>query len=156
MRRGETYFILPAYTTDGYLPCTGLKLGYYNSENFQDWLARDLLPLCNPYPQHHSIVVLDNLSIHINAEVREIVESHGCLLWFLPPYSPDYNPIELTFSILKAWMKRNFRRLRSEFHDFGGFLAYAIEHSGCDKHAVKHFKHSANGYIFEGDYEAFQ
>jgi hypothetical protein len=102
MTRGVTYSILPAYTIDGYLLCTGIKKGFYNNEEFYNWINKDLLPFCNPYPGPHSIICLDNLSIHINNRIRELVESYKCLLWFLPPYSPDYNPIELTFSLLKA------------------------------------------------------
>jgi transposase len=156
MTRGITYSILPAYTIDGYLPCTGIKKGFYNNEEFYDWVNEDLLPLCSPFPGPRSIICLDNLSIHINDRIRELVESHGCLLWFLPPYSPDYNPIELTFSVLKAWMRRHFPRLRSTFADFGTFLIYAVEHSQCDRFAVEHFKHSAGGYVFEGDIAAFE
>lgn len=40
--------------------------------------------------------------------------------------------------------------------NFGGLLEFAIAESGCDKHGVKHFKSSAGGYIFKGDWEAFQ
>lgn len=95
--------------------------------------------------------------MHLNRRVRQVLEAKGCLVRFLPPYSPDYSPIELTFSILKAWMRRHFRRLRAYFEgDFGGFLRYAIENSGCDKYAVEHFRYAAEGYKFQGDYEAFQ
>jgi transposase len=45
---------------------------------------------------------MDNLSIHAKEEVRQIIEEAGHLVRYLPPYSPDYNPIELTFSVLKA------------------------------------------------------
>ena len=63
----------------------------------------------------------------------------GCLIKYLPPYSPDYNPIELTFSILKAWMRRHFEAFRHVFqNDFKGFLRYAIENSSCDRFAIKY------------------
>ena len=59
--------------------------------------------------------------------------------------------------MLKAWMRKHFTWLRHAFEgDFKSFLEYSIEHSGCDKKAVEHFRHSADGYKFEGDYEAFQ
>ena len=156
MRQGDTWSILPAYTVSGYLPCTGIKKGFYNTEDCLEWLIHDLLPLCNPYPEPRSIVCLDNLSLHTNNRISQTIEARGCLVWFLPPYLPDYSPIELTFSVLKAWMKQHFRRLRGSFHDFGGFLAHAVEESQCDKHAVAHFKHSASGYTFNGDYETYQ
>jgi len=52
-------------------------------------------------------------------------------------------------------MRRHFRRLRPTFNSFGAFLAFAIERSECDKHAMKHFRHSASDYMFEGDYETY-
>ena len=156
-RRGDTWSILPAYTVDGYLPCTSIRLGYFNGEAFYNWVVNELLPHCNPYPQPLSAICLDNVSIHLNPRARDAIEAKGCLLRFLPPYSPDYSPIQLTFSMLKAWMRRHFRSFRELFEgDFGGVLAYAIENSGCDRKATERFRHCAGGYLFEGDYEAFQ
>ena len=56
----------------------------------------------NPYPQNKSIIVLDNCAIHKSDLLREVVEGSGQLLVFLPPYSPDYNPIEESFSCGKC------------------------------------------------------
>ena len=74
---------------------------------------------------------------------------------YLPPYSPDYNPIELTFSVLKSWIRRHFHEIWPHYEGtFGDFLRYAIERSRCDQHAKAHFKHAAGeggGYIFEAD-----
>ena len=54
-------------------------------------------------------------------------------------------------------MRRHFRSFRELFaRDFGGFLAFAIENRGCDKKATEHFRHCAGGYLFDGNYEAFQ
>lgn len=157
MRRGDTYSILPAYTTDGYLPCTGIKQGYFNKEDFIDWLVNRLLPLCNEYPQERSVIVLDNVNVHVDARIIEAIEQKGCLVKYLPPYSPDYNPIELTFSVLKAWMRRHFESFRPVFqNDFEGFLRYAVEHSGCDRFAKEHFRYSDAGYIFNGELEEFE
>ena len=59
--------------------------------------------------------------------IREVVEAKGRVLKFLTPYSPGYNPIKSLFSMLKAWMRRCFRRLRASLKgDFGGFLYYTI------------------------------
>jgi transposase len=104
----------------------------------------------NPYPEPNSIIVLDNCSTHKSAALREVVEQSGtvlsesifwsradknlqdgCLLIFLPPYSPDYNPIEASFSCCKSpygctnsvssfstvkWLRRHWRQLQdSEF-----------------------------------------
>jgi transposase len=56
----------------------------------------------NPFPQDRSIIILNNCSIHRSNIVREIIELHGILLVFLPPYSPDLNPIEESFSFCES------------------------------------------------------
>ena len=53
------------------------------------------------------VVILDNISIYINNSITEAIEAAGHIIYYLPLYSPDYNPIELIFSVLKAWMKQN-------------------------------------------------
>jgi len=67
------------------------------------------------------VVVLHNVSIHTKDEVRELIERAGYTVQCLPPYSPDCNPIELTLSVLKAWIKRNCEQ------DFGAVLVAAIQ-----------------------------
>lgn len=56
------------------------------------------------------VVVLDNLSSHKREEARLAVEARGATLWFLPPYSPDLNPIEMAFSKLKAVLRKERKR----------------------------------------------
>ncbi len=56
---------------------------------------------------------MDNLSAHKGGRVREIVEGRGCGLLYLPPYSPDFNPIEQAFSKVKALMRRAEARTRA-------------------------------------------
>lgn len=52
----------------------------------------------NPWPQENSVLVMDNCAIHKMNALRVMVEGHGSRLVFLPPYSPDLNPIEESFS----------------------------------------------------------
>jgi transposase len=61
----------------------------------------------NPYPGENSVLVIDNAKIHHDEEMIDLIERIGCRVLFLPPYSPDYNPIELAFSTIKAWFKKN-------------------------------------------------
>jgi len=61
----------------------------------------------NPYPLENSVIVLDNARIHHNAEWIEIVEGLGGRVEFLPPYSADFNPIELAFGTIKKWLQRH-------------------------------------------------
>jgi transposase len=51
------------------------------------------------------VVVMDNLSAHKGERVREMIEGKGCQLVYLPPYSPDFNPIEQAFSKLKSYLR---------------------------------------------------
>lgn len=78
---------------------------------FAQWLTERLLPALGP----GHVLVLDNLSVHKTAAARAAVEAAGCTLCFLPAYSPDFNPIELIFSQLKAHLRgaaaRTFDRL---------------------------------------------
>jgi transposase len=59
-----------------------------------------------PSLQAGQIVILDNLNTHTGAKVRSTIEAQGCQLLFLPSYSPDFSPIEETFSKLKAFLRR--------------------------------------------------
>ena len=70
LRRGDTWSILPAYTTDGYLPCTGICKGYFNSDAFLSWVTNELLPYCNPFPEPRSVICLDNLNVYLDHRVR--------------------------------------------------------------------------------------
>jgi len=85
------------------------------------------VPLLTPYPGPRSVVILDNCAIHHDEEIRQIIEvecgklqsleyfactdsgtcSKGAKLVYLPPYSPDLNPIEQAFSSIKAWLRRH-------------------------------------------------
>lgn len=85
------------------LQCTGptaslVLTGAVNGSSFE-WYVREVL--CPALPPGQ-VVIMDNLSSHHRASVRTLIEARGCRLLFLPPYSPDLNPIELLFSKVKA------------------------------------------------------
>lgn len=69
---------------------------------FQQWLEEWLIPEMQP----GSIVVIDNLPAHKVAGIRQCLEDAGMGLLYLPPYSPDFNPIEQVFAKLKALLRR--------------------------------------------------
>jgi transposase len=58
------------------------------------------------------VVVMDNLSAHKGERVRELIEGKGCELVYLPPYSPDFNPIEQAFCKLKSYLREACARSR--------------------------------------------
>ena len=75
--------------------------GATDKDVFQAYLQYILLPTLKP----GDIVIPDNLSAHKNQKVRDLIESIGAEVWFLPPYSPDLNPIEKMWSKIKAILR---------------------------------------------------
>jgi transposase len=71
------------------------------SETFEWYIREQLAPQLRP----GQVVVLDNLSAHKAERIRQSVEARGCSLLFLPPYSPDFTPIEQAFSKVKAILR---------------------------------------------------
>jgi transposase len=137
LRRGERWSILPAITIDGWLPDCLLHQGSVTGEMFLDWLGLAVLPKL----QHNGyILIMDNASIHRVEGVRELCEYHGVRLEYLPPYSPDLNPIEHSFHTLKAWI-RSRRELIAQYDDFEDFLKFAIKSQNSCK-ARKYFMHA--------------
>ena len=80
--------------------------GPINGLVFRTYVEKVLVPTLKP----GDIVVLDNLGSQKGAEVRRLIEACGAELLFLPPYSPDLNPIELAFSRLKALLRKAAER----------------------------------------------
>jgi len=76
------------------------------------------VPCMNPFPASCSVLVMDNAQIHHNGRVADIVESAGCLLLYLPAYSPDLNPIEKAFSVFKSSLRHNNDLLNGGEDDF--------------------------------------
>jgi transposase len=64
------------------------------------------MPVMGQFPGPNSVLVLDNAQVHHGGRVQEICEAAGVLVVYLPPYSPDMNPIEKVFSVLKNRLKR--------------------------------------------------
>jgi transposase len=75
--------------------------GSTNGAVFQTYLEEVLCPRL----KRGQVVVMDNLSAHKGERVRELIEGEGCELIYLPPYSPDFNPIEQAFSKLKNYLR---------------------------------------------------
>jgi transposase len=73
-----------------------------NAISFLAWIEQFLVPTLRP----GDIVVMDNLSSHKGAPIRKAIRAAGAKLFFLPPYSPDQNPIEQTFAKLKTLLRK--------------------------------------------------
>ena len=86
---------------DGSTACMVVD-GATTKDVFKAYVENILYPTLRP----GDVVVLDNLSSHKNQEVRDLIESAGAELWFLPPYSPDLNPIEKMWSKVKSILRK--------------------------------------------------
>ena len=98
--RSERYSILPTLTKECFL-CEEIVHGSFTAAMFSFFICDTLLPRCNPYPARNSVLVMDNTQIHRHLLIRETIESAGCKLVMLPPYSPAFNLIELAFGLIK-------------------------------------------------------
>ena len=83
-----------------------------NSELFEPYFENIFLP---QIPKQ-SVIIMDNATFHRKNKLRELVKKHECFILFLPPYSPDLNPIEKKWANLKKWLRKN-SKLSNSFFD---------------------------------------
>ena len=105
--RGKNTTLLANMSVDGMGPSLAVT-GAVDAAVFEAYLEQVLLPNLRP----GRIVVMDNLSAHKSERVKELIEGAGCELVYLPPYSPDFNPIEEAFSKIKALLRKAEARTR--------------------------------------------
>ena len=101
--------------------------GATTGDHFVAYVERVLVPTLRP----GDIVVADNLACHKRAAARAAIEAAGCELRFLPPYSPDLNPIERAFSKLKALMRKAAKRTVEELWAYLGEVLDEFEPQEC-------------------------
>ena len=83
------------------LTAPGVLDGPMDGDSFLAYVGQILVPTLHP----GDVVIADNLAAHHVAGVRALIEAAGAALWYLPPYSPDFNPIELCFAKLTALLR---------------------------------------------------
>ncbi|AUX69607.1 IS630 family transposase [Porphyrobacter sp. HT-58-2] len=101
--------------------------GPINGDWFEAYVAQVLVPELRP----GDVVIMDNLSSHKRAAVKERIEAVGATLRFLPPYSPDFNPIEKAFSRLKAMLRKAGERTVRGLWDLIGRLVDIFQPDEC-------------------------
>ena len=118
---GKNVTLLASITAGGVGPCLAVE-GPTTRGVFETYLERVLALELRP----RRVVVLDNLSAHKVGRVREIVEEAGCEIAYLPPYSPDLNPIEQVFWKVKGLLRRAEARTREALIEAMGWALGAV------------------------------
>ena len=104
--------------------------GPINGECFLAYVEQQLVPVLKP----GDIVVMDNLGSHKSVAIRQMIRNAGARLWYLPPYSPDLNPIEQAFAKIKHWMRLAQKRTIDDTWRHIGHLVTTIEPSECSNY----------------------
>ena len=115
------------------LTAPGVFDGAIDGESFRAYIEQILVPTLQP----GDIVIADNLGAHKVAGIQRAIEAAGATLWYLPPYSPDLNPIELCFAKLKALVRT--ARCRST-ETLWPFLGECLAHFSPDE-CRNYFRH---------------
>jgi len=101
--------------------------GPINGVCFRAYVDQQLVPVLKP----GDIVIMDNLGSHKSKQVRDTIRAAKARLWFLPPYSPDLNPIEQTFAKIKHWMRQAQRRTIEETWRQVGQITKTVRPEEC-------------------------
>jgi transposase len=110
--RGKNTTLIASLSLEG-MGAAMILEGSANAAAFEIYVEQLLLPSL----QAGYIVVMDNLRAHKGERVRQSIEAKGCQVVFLPGYSPDFSPIEETFSKLKSYLRRVGARTREELEE---------------------------------------
>jgi transposase len=133
--RGANTTLLASMSLEGMGACLAVE-GATTATVFEAYVEQMLAPSL----RRGQIVVLDNLGAHKGERVRELIEEQSCRLLYLPPYSPDFNPIEEAFSKIKGALRKAQARTREGL----------IEALGAAISAVT--AHDARGFFEHGGY----
>jgi len=124
----KTMTMISAIRMEGVMHDATLLIdGPMNSDTFGMYVEQCLVPALRP----GDVVIMDNLSSHKSAAVREMIESARADLWYLPAYSPDLNPIEKLWSKVKAWLRRVMASTFDELMDAMADALRAVEANEC-------------------------
>lgn len=104
--------------------------GPINGNAFRAWVEQALVPQLQP----GDIVVMDNLGSHKITGIQEAIEAAGAQLRYLPPYSPDYNPIEQVFAKLKTLLRKTAARTINALWSAIGCLLGQFAPNECERY----------------------
>ena len=135
--RWQTTTFLGALRAEGFIAPLTVE-GAVNGDLFRGWVTQHLAPVLKP----GDIVVMDNLSSHKVAGIREAIEAAGAELRYLPPYSPDLNPIELAFAKFKKLLRDGAERTVDKLSELCGSILDHFTESECRNY----FRHCGYRY----------
>jgi transposase len=122
--RGKNTTLLSSMSLSGIGPSLAVD-GPTDREVFEAYVERVLAPTLRA----GQVLVMDNLSAHKGERVRELIEHRGCQILYLPPYSPDLNPIEEAFGKIKGLLRKAEARTREALVEaMGRALSAVSEH----------------------------
>jgi transposase len=121
-----TQTLIAGLAQDGLIAPWVIK-GAMDGPAFATYVREVLVPEIVP----GTVVILDNLATHRNKEAAEALRAHGCWFLYLPPYSPDLNPIEQAFSKLKAHPRRIGARTFTDVFDAIGTICDLYDPQEC-------------------------
>jgi transposase len=119
--RGKNTTLLTSLTSEGMGPSLAVE-GATTARVFETYVERLLAPALRP----RQVVVMDNLGAHRPKRVRELIEGRGCELIYLPPYSPDLNPIEEALSKVKHILRKSCARTKENLIEAMGWALEAV------------------------------
>jgi len=140
--RGPNTTLLASMTLEGMGECLAVE-GATTAAVFEAYIEKVLVPTL----QCGHLVVIDDLSAHKGERVRELVESAGCELLYLPPYSPDLSPIEQAFSKVKRLLRKAQGRSRQALLEAMGKALDAVSTQDA-KGFFEHCGYRASGQSF--------
>jgi transposase len=132
----KTISTVAAMTTAGMVTAVAYD-GAVNTEAFVGFVDQFLVPKLKP----GQVLILDNLPAHKSAEVDRLVESAGARVMRLPPYSPDFNPIEMAISKVKSLLRSHAARAVGDLIDAIGQSLLAVS----AEDAINYIRHSGYG-----------
>jgi len=133
----KTISTIAAMTTQGILAAVSYD-GAVNTEAFVGFIEQFLVPKLRP----GQVLILDNLAAHKAAEVDRLIEAAGARVMRLPPYSPDFNPIEMAISKVKALLRKHAARQVNGLIDAIGQSLLAITPADS-QHFIRHSGYGA-------------
>ncbi len=132
MNWGENLTLIGAIRRTGWVTLN-TKWRAVNTLFFVEWVRRRLAPRLRP----HDIVLLDNLKAHKAPDVRRLVEARGATLRYLPPYSPDFSPIEPAWGLVKRHIRTHAPRTGSALRRVAQRARHVVHAHHCGKRELQ-------------------